>query len=109
MWTPDFPWGAKPDYVESDLASLERWGTNAYGQAWADAEATGGRLEEEQVPIMGLLSRHTVTPDVARELFRIWYETDVRGVLPAVRVPTMLLVRDRYPVEESRSPSTSHR
>ena len=45
----------------------------------------------------GVMSRHTATPDVARELDRIWYETDVRGVLPAVRAPALLVARARYP------------
>jgi hypothetical protein len=30
----------------------------------------------------GVMSRHPETPDVARELDWIWYETDVRAVLP---------------------------
>jgi hypothetical protein len=49
-------------------------------------------------------SRHTTTPDVARELTRIWYETDVRGVLPAVRAPALLLAfeEQKADVEEMR-------
>ena len=43
---------------------------------------------------IGLLSRHTTTPDVARELARVWYETDIRDVLRAVRVPTLLLAHE---------------
>lgn len=42
------------------------------------------------------MSRHTATPDVARELDRIWYETDVRAVLPSVRAPVLLVARERY-------------
>lgn len=45
----------------------------------------------------GVMSRHTATPDVARALDRIWYETDVRAVLPSVQAPTLLVVRSRYP------------
>ena len=36
-------------------------------------------------------SRHTATPDVATHLGRIWLESDVRDVLPAVHVPTLIL------------------
>jgi class 3 adenylate cyclase len=35
-------------------------------------------------------SRNACTPDVAAELSRIWYESDVRSVLPAVQVPTLI-------------------
>jgi class 3 adenylate cyclase len=37
-------------------------------------------------------ARHACTPDVAKELTRIWYDTDVRSVLPAVQAPTLLIV-----------------
>ncbi len=100
VWTPDFPWGVKPDYVELEERSLDVWGTNAYGAAWSDAEATEGNPQaEEDVRLMGVLSRHTTTPDVARQLTRIWHETDVRGVLPSVQAPALLIVRDQFPAE----------
>jgi class 3 adenylate cyclase len=92
VWTPDYPWGVKPEYVELDQRSLEQWGTAAYGRAFIETEASAEHevsdVEEEMI---GLLSRQTTTPDVARELTRIWYETDIRDVLRAVRVPTLLL------------------
>ena len=36
--------------------------------------------------------RNTCTPDVAIELNKVWWQTDIRGVLPAVQVPTLLIV-----------------
>jgi len=96
VWAPDFPWGVRPEYVEE--RSLDLWGTNEYGQGWAEAEAAAGlTLSAEKMSMAGVMSRHTATPDVARELDRIWYETDVRGVLPAVRAPALLVARARYP------------
>jgi class 3 adenylate cyclase len=98
LWTPDFPWGAKPEYVEHEERALDVWGTNEFGEAWAESEATEGHSEDDaEVRLMGMLSRHTTTPDVARELSRIWHETDVRGVLPSVQAPTLLLARSMYP------------
>jgi class 3 adenylate cyclase len=93
---PDYPWGAGSDYVEADRRSLERWGTSAYGQAFAETEATGGGqiVSEARARATAMLSRHTVTPDMALELSRIWYETDVRGVIPSVTAPTLLIVRE---------------
>ena len=93
VWTPDYPWGVGPKYVERDQRSLELWGTSEYGQALADTEATvGTRIPEQAIRLEGKLTRHTCTPDVARELSRIWYETDIRGVLPTVQAPTLLLM-----------------
>jgi len=102
--TPDFRWGVKPDYEGREERALELWGTNAYGEAWADTEATGGSTEYEQdARVIGMLSRHTTTPDVARELFRIWHETDVQGVLHSVQVPTLLLGRTMYPEDVAQA------
>ena len=94
----------KPDYEGREERALELWGTNAYGEAWADTEATGGSTEYEQdARVIGMLSRHTTTPDVARELFRIWHETDVQGVLHSVQVPTLLLGRTMYPEDVAQA------
>jgi len=100
VWTPDFPWGVKPAYVEFEERSMDVWGTNAYGAAWSDTEATEGNPQaEEEIRLMGVMSRHTTTPDVARELSRIWHETDVRGVLPSVQAPALLIVREQSPAD----------
>jgi class 3 adenylate cyclase len=49
---------------------------------------------EEELHWYAKLSRHTGTPDVGRELTRTWAETDLRSVLPSVKVPALLLVQD---------------
>ena len=36
--------------------------------------------------------RNVCTPDIALALTEMWWETDVRGVLPAVQAPALLLV-----------------
>ena len=92
VWSPDYPWGVRPEYVEMDKRQLEHWGTLEGARIWAEGEALNGRhFTEEEVRSYAKLSRHTATPDVARELTRIWYETDIRAVLAAVNVPALLL------------------
>jgi len=95
-WSPGRPWVA-PAYLEKRLRSLDAWGTNDYGRAMATAETTypGVVVSEEAVRWAGILSRHTATPDVAREIVRIWRETDVRGILPSVRAPALLIADER--------------
>ena len=94
--TSDYPWGWTPDEVEADRKSHELWGTIEYGRLWADQfEAdTGVRPSEPDARALAKRSRHTCTPDVALELSQMWWDTDVRGVLPSVRVPTLLLASD---------------
>ena len=48
----------------------------------------GNEMPRSMLQAMARQSRNACTPDVARELSRIWYETDVRGVLSSVQTPT---------------------
>jgi class 3 adenylate cyclase len=38
--------------------------------------------------------RNTCTPEVAETLLRIWWQTDIRGVLHTVQAPTLLMITD---------------
>ena len=105
LWSPDYPWGVRPEYVELDERELRHWGTLEGSRIWAESEAMFGRVvTEEDIRDYAKLCRNTGTPDVARELTRIWYETDIRSVLPSVNVPTLLLDPQMTPgdVEETQ-------
>jgi class 3 adenylate cyclase len=105
VWTPDYPWGARPEYIEMDQRQLQHWGTLEGARIWAESEALYGRVfDEENIRAYAKLSRHTATPDVAMELAKIWYETDIRSVLPSVNVPALLLDQQITPsdVEETQ-------
>lgn len=93
MWAPDFPWGVDREYVERYAKlTAELWGSEEYGAAVAEFEAkTGNDIPPELVAMMGRLTRHSATPDVAVIVQRIWNETDVRAILPSVSAPTLLL------------------
>ena len=89
-WAHDYPWGVGPEYVErSERAILERWGTAEYGPAMNAAErlpsGISGHLADDPDELLGMLSRHTATPDVALQMQRNWYETDVRAIPPPSR------------------------
>ncbi|MGZ8631679.1 MAG: adenylate/guanylate cyclase domain-containing protein [Actinomycetota bacterium] len=91
----DYPWGVGPEYIEKDRAITEDWGTEAYARAFMELNADvmeGPWSSEAYVAYLARLTRRTCTPDVAEQLNRIWYETDVRGVLPTVQVSTLLIV-----------------
>jgi class 3 adenylate cyclase len=81
--------------VEVNERELQHWGTLQGARIWAEGESIYGHVfTKEEIRAQAKLSRHTGTPDVARELTRIWYETDIREVLPSVNVPALLL--DQY-------------
>jgi class 3 adenylate cyclase/pimeloyl-ACP methyl ester carboxylesterase len=94
-WTPDYPWGVRPEYVDIDAREVQHWGTLEGARAWAKGEAMFGSIPtEEEIYWHAKLARHTGTPDVGRELTRIWYETDIRAVLPSVKLRTLLLAQE---------------
>ena len=95
-WAPDFPWGVDRDFMERSIKmTAELWGSEEYGPAFAELQAEiGNDMPPELVAMMGRLSRHTATPDVAVMIDRIWYETDIRAILPSVSAPTLLLAYD---------------
>jgi class 3 adenylate cyclase len=103
-WAPDYPWGSTDEDREAEQGFLGLWGTDAYAKAFReDEEVKGNLMPQESTEHMAMQSRNACTPDVAQELSRIWYETDVRGVLEAVGTPTLLLVHKerRTSVEEA--------
>ena len=92
VWAPDYPFGVGPEYVASEEKILELWGTTAYGDAFIRNEAAVGHdVDPGAAGVIARMARNTATPDVAREMSRIWYETDIRPLLPAVTAPTLLL------------------
>ena len=95
MWAPDFPWGVDRDFMERHIKlTAEMWGSEEYGPAFAELHWVDHDMPTELVTMMGRLSRHTATPDVAVMLERIWSETDIRAILPSVSVPTLILAYD---------------
>ena len=100
-WAPDYPWGARPEYVERESEDIGLWGTTAYGTAFIETEAVAGHdIDPRDADVVARLSRHTATPDVARELTRVWYETDIRAVLPSIQVPSLLLAHEAWAIAD---------
>jgi class 3 adenylate cyclase len=95
MAGPDYPWGVQPSYVEREAKLAGAWGTEAYARGFINLNAEvmeGPWSEDSYVPRLARITRRTCTPDVAEQLNRMWYESDVRGALSSIRVPTLLLV-----------------
>ena len=91
-WAPDYPWGRTSADMEAELRDIELWGTHAYGRAFQQDEASRDNvIPDFEADLMAKWSRNACTPDVAQALSRIWYESDVRSVLPSVQVPTLIL------------------
>ena len=85
---PDYPFGADPEPWSGPRRTPRTLGTDDYGIREDEGPAAS------RVRPMGLLSRQTATPDVAVEMDRIYNETDVRGAMPSITAPMLLLARE---------------
>ena len=94
-WAEDFPWGVTPEDLQGELDFIDLWGTDAYGRAFSRNSRRWGTSSLPKRPAhMPMATRGTCTPDIARRMVQIWAEIDVRSVLEAVQVPTLLLVHE---------------
>ncbi len=86
----DYPHGYPPDANERWLAQIEStWGTGEMSRGFAPSRAA----DETYVRDMARFERMAMSPGTARKLFRLLTELDVRHVLAAIRVPTLILHR----------------
>jgi len=103
-WAPGYPWGRTSADMEAERRDLELWGTLAYGRAFLrDESSRGNVMPDSEAAPMAKASRNACTPDVAQALSQIWYESDVRSVLPAVQVPTLILTSPARRIDFARA------
>ena len=100
---PDHPWGLDAETQQRILDGYEeRWGRSGFGsRSLAPSLADDERFQAWHAQAQ----RFAGTPASARAWFRVTMEIDVRDVLPAIRVPTLVIHRsgDRViPVESGR-------
>jgi class 3 adenylate cyclase/pimeloyl-ACP methyl ester carboxylesterase len=96
LWSHDFPWGMRPEELDAERESLKHWGTLDHALVWADqfTRDNGVRPSDGEIRHIAKLSRQTCTPDVALEISKIWWDTDIRPVLPAIQTPTLLIINE---------------
>lgn len=98
---PAFPWGFTPAEVQGQLDVIERdWGQGALAELFHGPAADVPGVRQ----LFGKLQRSVSSPSMAKLWWQAFMETDVRAVLGAIRVPTLVLARpgDRLvPVESS--------
>jgi class 3 adenylate cyclase/pimeloyl-ACP methyl ester carboxylesterase len=96
--TPDYPWAPTEQEWRTRLAEVrEGWGTRDFFERflreWAPTMADDEAFQEWFVWHM----RRSLSPGAALAFFRMMKESDVTDVLPAVRVPTLILYKASEP------------
>ena len=99
VWSADYPWAPTPEERRKEFESVEReWGRGAVGAIVPSADEALTRR-------IAAFFRHSASPGAALALLKMNTEIDVRHVLPAIHVPTLVIHRtgDRDAnVEEGR-------
>jgi pimeloyl-ACP methyl ester carboxylesterase len=96
----DYPWGVSMEQALADVDELTEHGlTDTYIFGPDDDDAAAGMSEEEKAPIRRLW-RNATTPGALAELERMNVDLDIRGVLPSIHVPTLVLNRTNDPVAD---------
>jgi class 3 adenylate cyclase len=101
-WAPDYDW--PPTDAERDgamEAAIAQWGQGAVPLGLAPSRAGDPAFAEWA----GRMERYSASPGTIRRIFDAVGETDVRNVLPTIRVPTLVMHRREDPflmVEHSR-------
>src|SRR5438132_11951162 len=90
-WAPDYPWAPKQDAeLDAWLDKLRReWGGPFAIEWWAPSMAHDPRFRDWYAKFLRL----GASPGAAVSLVRLNAAIDVRPILPAIRVPTLVLHR----------------
>ena len=94
IWSPDYPWAPTPEAEQRRSSELERTWGGRHGPRPARAERDDDALQATGSP---RYLRRSASPGAAVALLRMNTQIDVRDVLPAIRVPTLVLHRDGRP------------
>jgi class 3 adenylate cyclase len=96
LWAPDFPWGYREEDWSRESAEEERrWGEPAFLEEMVSGLAPS--LDEENLRALATVFRLSMSPGAWGALMRMNAEIDVRHVLPAIRVPTLVVNRTEEP------------
>jgi len=89
-WAPDYPWALKPDALQRWCAKLAQgWGTPASIEVFAPSACR----EPELRAWWARLLRQAATPKSIEQVLDALGASDVRDLLPRLRVPTTVLHR----------------
>lgn len=105
-WASDAPWGMTSEDFAAEVENIERgWGTGRFERGFVEEIAPSMVGDEDFLKSTTTYFRQSASPGAAMALNRMWYAIDIRDVISAVWVPTLILNRTSAilnPVEESR-------
>jgi DNA-binding CsgD family transcriptional regulator len=93
---PDYPWAEPEEWWDAVVERFERsWGSPEYMEADVAWRAPSEAGNAAFVEWWSVYRRLGASPGAAADLARINARIDVRGLLPQIRVPTLVMIRER--------------
>jgi class 3 adenylate cyclase len=89
MWAPDYPWGKTEEQDRAERETMQ-----GLFRSRVEAERVVrliGNYSDEEAPLLADFYRRSTSPGALEALHLMNREIDVRQVLPAIRVPTLLV------------------
>jgi pimeloyl-ACP methyl ester carboxylesterase len=95
----DYPWGQPLEEALAEIEELAEHGmTDTYLFGYGAGEDRG--ISEDYLDRMRRLWRGATTPGALAALERMNLDIDIRGVLPSIHVPTLVMCRTNDPVAD---------
>jgi pimeloyl-ACP methyl ester carboxylesterase len=92
MWAPDYPWGETEEEWQREFAQEESAVSDpTYFTRLVEVLAPSADAESKRA--FAEMMRQAGTPGARADLSRMNKEIDVRGILPAIRAPTLVMNR----------------
>ena len=89
-WAPDYDWAPRDSERDARIeAGIAQWGQGALPLGLAPSKAGDPAFVEWA----GRMERYSASPGTIRQIMEAIGDTDVRHVLPAIRVPTLVMHR----------------
>ena len=94
-WAPDYPWGLTEDRWHEEHARIpEIWGSEGRAREWAEMSLVlepGDPDDPELLRWAAKWARYSAAPGGMLAVDEMWFQTDVRDILPAIQVPTVVI------------------
>jgi len=103
--SPDYPIGLPEDWIRKDMEKMESgWGLEYATEIVPELDPSVG-TDQRFIQWYARYLRRGASPGGALALTQMWNETDMRGILPAIHVPTLILSRPdaSWPLQGSES------
>ena len=92
VWAPDYPWGRAEDEWRRELAEIaDGWGTTEYFDTVLRRSYPSAAEDPSFRHWFVNMMRYGASPGAALTVQRMAMDVDIRDILPAVRVPTLIL------------------